>query len=134
MSAALAPWVSGLAGGLAVAVATGGALGVATVSLAALLPGWCGVVWVGLGTGMGYGLCNVPWVFTQTPVGPAWVAGLVFRGGRGASCGLACGGVVCGGRLVCLGQWHRHGPKLEPRAPDVRGGSRRGGHRRGAFF
>ncbi len=74
VSAALAPWVGGLAGGLGVAVATGGALGVATVSLAALLPGWCGVAWVGLGTGLGYGGCNVPWVFTQSPVGQAWVA------------------------------------------------------------
>ncbi len=74
LSAALAPWVGGMAGALGVAVATGGALGVATVSLAALLPGWCGVAWVGLGTGLGYGCCNVPWVFTQTPAGQAWVA------------------------------------------------------------
>ena len=79
VSAALAPWIGGLAGALGVAVATGGALGVATVSLAALLPGWCGVAWVGLGTGLGYGCCNVPWVFTQTPVGQAWVA-VVFAG------------------------------------------------------
>ena len=74
VSAALAPWVGGITGALGVAVATGMALGIATVSLAALLPGWCGVAWVGLGTGLGYGCCNVPWVFTQTPAGQTWVA------------------------------------------------------------
>ena len=53
--------------GLAVSVLTGLALGVATVSLAVLLPGWCGVAWVGLGTGLGYALCNLPWVFLAPP-------------------------------------------------------------------
>ena len=74
-SAALAPVAGGtVVAGCGVAVASGVALGVATVSLAALLPGWCGVVWVGIGTGLGYASCNVPWVFTQAPAGQAWVA------------------------------------------------------------
>ncbi|MCU0797659.1 MAG: cbb3-type cytochrome c oxidase subunit II [Akkermansiaceae bacterium] len=53
--------------GLAVAMLTGAALGIATVSLAVLLPTWGGVVWVGLGTGVGYALCNLPWVFLAPP-------------------------------------------------------------------
>jgi cytochrome c oxidase cbb3-type subunit 2 len=57
-----------------VAIATGAALGVATVSLAALLPGWCGIGAVALGTGMGYTVCNLPWVFPQSPVHQAWIA------------------------------------------------------------
>jgi len=53
---------------------------------------------VGLGTGLGYGCCNVPWVFTQAPVGQAWVAvgfagvgmmavprGVDWRGGKRAA-------------------------------------------------
>ena len=50
-------------------VATGAALGVATVGLAAMLPGWCGVAWVGLGTGLGYAFCNLPVVFTRASGG-----------------------------------------------------------------
>lgn len=57
-----------------VAAATGAALGVATVSLAVLLPSWCGVAWVGLGTGLGYAACNVPMVFTARPAEQAWIA------------------------------------------------------------
>jgi cytochrome c oxidase cbb3-type subunit 2 len=79
--AALATMVSGTAGFVAIAVATGGCLGVATVGLSALLPAWCGVAWVGLGTGLGYAVCNVPAVFLQAPAVQAWIAaGLAWVG------------------------------------------------------
>jgi cytochrome c oxidase cbb3-type subunit 2 len=44
-----------------------------TVSLAPLLPRWCGVGWVGLGTGVGYALCNFPPVFLGSPAQQAGV-------------------------------------------------------------
>ncbi len=72
--AALAPMVSNVVGFAGIAMMTGVALGVATVCLSALLPAWCGVAWVGLGTGLGYALCNVPAVFLQPPSGQAWIA------------------------------------------------------------
>ena len=76
--AAVAALVAAFSGNLAillmVALATGAALGVATVSLAALLPGWCGIGAVALGTGMGYAFCNLPWVFPQAPTHQAWIA------------------------------------------------------------
>ncbi|QTN33813.1 cbb3-type cytochrome c oxidase subunit II [Akkermansiaceae bacterium] len=62
---------------LVIALATGAALGVATVSLAALLPGWCGIGAVALGTGMGYAVCNLPWVFPQSPAHQAWIAAAI---------------------------------------------------------
>lgn len=71
-SAVLAPFGNGLPAALGVAVVTGGALGVATVSLAALLPAWCGVLSIGLGTGLGYAACNLPTVFLATPAVQAW--------------------------------------------------------------
>ncbi|MEO8617336.1 MAG: hypothetical protein ABI600_19545, partial [Luteolibacter sp.] len=73
LSAGLAPCLKVMPGALGVAVVTGAAIGMATVSLAALLPAWCGVIWVGLGTGLGYAICNFPAVFTQSPTGQAWV-------------------------------------------------------------
>jgi cbb3-type cytochrome oxidase cytochrome c subunit len=72
MSAAAATFAHGMAAFLIIAATTGVALGVATVSLAALLPAWCGVGWIGLGTGMGYAICNVPAIFLQSPIGQAW--------------------------------------------------------------
>ncbi|MEO7101563.1 MAG: cbb3-type cytochrome c oxidase subunit II, partial [Luteolibacter sp.] len=77
MSAAAAPYLNAMLGVLGVAVATGAALGVATVGLAALAPAWCGVAWIGLGTGLGYALCNFPAIFTQSPTGQAWI-GVAF--------------------------------------------------------
>lgn len=74
-TAFLAPYGKTMPGALGIAVATGGALGVATVTLAALAPAWCGVVWIGLGTGMGYAVCNIPAVFMQSPTGQAWIGG-----------------------------------------------------------
>lgn len=59
---------------LAIAVLTGGALGAASVALAALLPGWCGLVWVGAGTGLGYAICNLPPVFQAAPAQQAAIA------------------------------------------------------------
>ncbi|MEO5716654.1 MAG: cbb3-type cytochrome c oxidase subunit II [Luteolibacter sp.] len=73
LSAAAAPYWNSMPGALVVGVATGAALGMATVGLAALVPAWCGVAWVGLGTGLGYALCNFPAIFTQPPTGQAWV-------------------------------------------------------------
>jgi cytochrome c oxidase cbb3-type subunit 2 len=81
LATCLAPMASGTAGFIAIAMVTGAALGVATVGLSALLPAWCGVVWVGVGTGLGYAFCNVPAVFLQTPAGQAWIgAGLALVG------------------------------------------------------
>ena len=54
--------------------ATGAVLGVATVSLAALVPSWCGIGMVAAGTGIGYAICNLPWVFLQSPAHQAWIA------------------------------------------------------------
>lgn len=81
LAAGLAPAVSGTAGFVGIALATGGALGCATVSLSALLPAWCGVAWVGVGTGLGYACCNAPAVFLQGPAGQAWIgAGFALAG------------------------------------------------------
>ncbi len=72
-AAALAPVTHAMAPLFLLAAATGLALGVATVGLAALLPAWCGVAWVGLGTGLGYAACNLPLVFLQSPTGQSWI-------------------------------------------------------------
>jgi mono/diheme cytochrome c family protein len=77
LTAATAPWADNPPAWLAVSILTGISLGVATVALAANLRGWCGVMWVGAGTGLGYAVCNLPWVFNQTPSIQAW-AGTVF--------------------------------------------------------
>jgi cytochrome c oxidase cbb3-type subunit 2 len=97
MSAALAPLAKSMPGALGIALATGCALGVATVSLAALLPAWCGVAWIGLGTGLGYACCNFPIVFTQSPSGQAWI---------GSSFALA-GMLAAPSRT----EWREHEPK-----------------------
>ncbi len=77
----LAPYASRMPGAFAVAAVTGGALGVATVGLSALLPAWCGLFWVGLGTGLGYACCNLPVVFQQSPAVQAWIgAGFAITG------------------------------------------------------
>lgn len=80
-AAALSTLVSGMWGFGIIALATGLSLGVATVGLSALLPAWCGVAWVGLGTGVGYAMCNVPAIFLQSPAGQAWIgAGFALAG------------------------------------------------------
>lgn len=73
VTSAFAPFFKMMPGAFGIALATGCALGVATVSLAAMLPAWCGVAWIGLGTGLGYACCNLPAVFMQSPGGQAWV-------------------------------------------------------------
>lgn len=60
-----------------VAFLIGGSLGVLTVTLAAYLPLWTGrshaLLRVGIGTGLGYWICNVPVIFTATPDAVAMV-------------------------------------------------------------
>lgn len=77
LAACAATWHHGIVSTTCIALATGAALGVATTSLAALLPSWCGPGWIGLGTGLAYALCNVPAIFLQSPTGQAWT-GVVF--------------------------------------------------------
>lgn len=77
VAGALAAGLGGLVVLLVAAVLTGAGIGAATVSTATLLPRWGGVRWLGLGTGIGYALCNVPWVFASEPRLQAWV-GVVF--------------------------------------------------------
>jgi cytochrome c oxidase cbb3-type subunit 2 len=50
------------------ALLTGGALGMITVNLAAMLRRWCGLMSVGLGVGLGYAICNLPPVFMSGAV------------------------------------------------------------------
>lgn len=81
VASALAPVANTMPGALVVAAVTGASLGVATVGLSALIPAWCGVAWVGLGTGLGYACCNFPAVFQQSPSGQAWIgAGFALVG------------------------------------------------------
>ena len=69
-----APWASGLWASILVAILTGVSVGVATVSLAPMLRSWCRLMHVGIGTGIGYACCNLPFVFTQTPSRQAGIA------------------------------------------------------------
>ena len=70
----VAPWVTGLPGLIVVAMVTGIAVGLSTVSLATMLRSWCGLVHVGIGTGVGYACCNLPFVFAQAPAQQACIA------------------------------------------------------------
>ena len=74
VAAAVAPLAQGTAALIAVAILTGAAIGLSTVSLATLIRSWCGLVWVGIGTGIGYACCNLPPVFLQSPAHQAWIA------------------------------------------------------------
>jgi mono/diheme cytochrome c family protein len=67
ISAAVSPWASSMPAALFVSLLTGASIGTMTISLAPLLPRWCGIGWVGLGTGIGYALCNFPPVFLASP-------------------------------------------------------------------
>jgi cytochrome c oxidase cbb3-type subunit 2 len=73
VAAVVAPWAGSVPMFLVIAVMTGVGIGMATVSLSSMLPAWCGVWWIGVGTGLGYGICNVPWVFESVPGVQAWV-------------------------------------------------------------
>ena len=83
IAAAFAPWVSQAWGFGLIAFLTGLSLGVATVGLAMMLPAWCGVMWVGVGTGLGYAFCNLPAVFLQSPAVQSWIGS-----------GFACAGAL----------------------------------------
>jgi mono/diheme cytochrome c family protein len=67
ISAAVSPWASSVPFALFISLLSGASIGTMTVSLAPLLPRWCGIAWVGLGTGIGYALCNFPPVFLASP-------------------------------------------------------------------
>jgi len=73
LAAALAPRAAAMPPALLVSLASGAAIGTMTVTVATLLPRWCGIGWVGLGTGLGYALCNLPPVFLATPAGQAGI-------------------------------------------------------------
>lgn len=77
LAAALAPWAAAMPLAVFVSLLTGAAIGTMTVTVATLLPRWCGIGWVGLGTGLGYALCNLPPVFLATPAQQAGL-GAVF--------------------------------------------------------
>lgn len=81
VAAAAAPFLTKMPLSLAVAIVTGASLGVATVSLATLLRGWCGIFWIGLGTGLGYAVCNLPWVFQASPEHQAWIGSALALAG-----------------------------------------------------
>lgn len=72
LSAAVSPFAAAVPAALMISVLTGASIGVMTVSMAALLPAWCGVAWLGLGTGLGYALCNLPAIFLAPPARQAW--------------------------------------------------------------
>jgi cbb3-type cytochrome oxidase cytochrome c subunit len=67
----------------------GFSLGSVTVCLAALLPQWLprekGCWYVGIGTGLGYALCNVPVVFLATPLQQCGIAAVFALVAFGAS-------------------------------------------------
>lgn len=77
ISALLAPWAASMPFALGISLLTGTSIGTMTVSLAPLLPRWCGLAWLGLGTGLGYAICNLPVIFSALPTGQAW-AGAAF--------------------------------------------------------
>lgn len=74
IASALAPWVHGTLSLIFIALMAGMAIGLSTVGLATLVRSWGGLLWVGLGTGMGYAACNLPVVFSQSPTHQAWIA------------------------------------------------------------
>ena len=74
VAAALAPVAGGFFPLLGISIFTGVAIGISTVGLATLLRSWGGLLWVGLGTGIGYASCNLPFVFLQSPEHQAWIA------------------------------------------------------------
>jgi cytochrome c oxidase cbb3-type subunit 2 len=73
LSAALAPSASSMPFAIAISLVTGASIGTLSVGVATLLPRWCGIGWIGLGTGLGYALCNLPPVFLATPAHQAGI-------------------------------------------------------------
>jgi cytochrome c oxidase cbb3-type subunit 2 len=92
-AAGIAPWVTGLPGLIVVAMVTGVAVGLCTVSLATMLRSWCSLVHVGIGTGIGYACCNLPFVFSQAPAQQACIAAIFAL--IGAICVPAMQGPPC---------------------------------------
>ena len=81
ISALLAPWAASMPLALGISLLTGASIGAMTVSLAPLLPRWCSIAWIGLGTGLGYAVCNLPVIFSAPPSREAWAgAGFAFAG------------------------------------------------------
>ena len=79
IAAALTLLPIGLAGSLSIAMLIGAGLGVLTVTLVSNLPLWIGsgegtLLRVGLGTGIGYWMCNVPPLFAASPAQQAAAA------------------------------------------------------------
>ena len=74
-----------LAAAAAVALLIGAGLGLLTVTLVTHLAAWCSprqpLLTVGLGTGVGYFLCNVPWFFAASPQVHAIAAALLCLSG-----------------------------------------------------
>lgn len=73
------------AGAAAVAFLIGAALGLLTVTLTAHLPRFAGnrhpLLMTGLGTGIGYFCCNVPWLFAASPQAQSVAAGTICIAG-----------------------------------------------------
>jgi cytochrome c oxidase cbb3-type subunit 2 len=65
-------------GAVVIALLIGAGLGIVTVSLVTHLPQWCGtqrpLLSIGVGTGLGYVLCNIPSLFNASPQAQATVA------------------------------------------------------------
>ena len=84
-SAALSLLPLNLPGSLAVALLIGCGLGLLTVTLVTHLRGWLGtrnpLLGVGLGTGLGYFLCNFPPLFTASPANQAIIAAVLCAAG-----------------------------------------------------
>ena len=80
---ALLPLSSGEA--MAVALLIGAGLGLLTVTLVTHLAQWCGeknqLIKIGLGTGIGYLVCNLPALFAASPQAQAMAAGLLCLAG-----------------------------------------------------
>ncbi|MDR3725379.1 MAG: cbb3-type cytochrome c oxidase subunit II [Terracidiphilus sp.] len=80
---AIAPF--GFIGAMVVAGLTGSGLGILTVSLVTHLPGWAGqrnpILMVGIGTGAGYFVCNIPAVFCAAPEYQALIAAVLCVAG-----------------------------------------------------
>ncbi len=74
-----------LAGSVAVAFLIGSGLGLLTVTLVTYLGAWLGarnpLLGVGLGTGLGYFLCNFPPLFTASPTNQALTAAVLCLAG-----------------------------------------------------
>lgn len=72
-----------------IALVIGAGLGIITVSLVTHLPQWCDaqqpLLTIGIGTGLGYLLCNVPALFTALPQAQASVAAILCLAGIAAA-------------------------------------------------